>query len=241
MAELEFHCGIMPARSGMNFYSTHFVATSSQIQQKLARDLVGAGQDSRLTAIVFANSDKPWVAKEIIPLINYWNYRSKTYVTFFFVGYIGDENADEYTDIIADNEITAKFDAKSFVNLIELFEKRTDWKHEGDTPIILCRGYLNKGDTDKAHLDFQEVIEFKIEEILRNGAILSVESFFETLIQTAEAIPGGQCHWKLSDVLGAKTLGRGIIDEVFKRIPGLAKLRAAAAFRVKNAALAQSQ
>src|SRR5207245_6825846 len=47
-----------------------------------------------------------------------------------------------------DSEFSAKinledsFVERVFVETIEHFENNTSWKYRGDTPLILCRGYL---------------------------------------------------------------------------------------------------
>src|SRR5205807_7108953 len=75
-----------------DLFKAHFVADLRQIRDKLAADLTGAGKTSGLAALVFANAKKPFVKSEILPLVNYWNYRSKDHASFFFVGFVGTED-----------------------------------------------------------------------------------------------------------------------------------------------------
>lgn len=78
-----------------------------------------------------------------MPLVNHWNYRSRDYATFFFVGYLGDSHAgsDGYTTVL---DPEASFSDRAFVETIEYFVSKSKWKYRGDTPFIVCRGFLGK-------------------------------------------------------------------------------------------------
>lgn len=202
-------------------FSAHFVADIGQIRDKLTSELVRTNQSSRLAAIVFANGSKGFVRSEIVPLVEYWNYRSKDYVTFFFVGYVGDDSAEDSEFVRASLHPDA-FDEKSFVEAIESFEQESTWKYRGDTPLILCRAFLRYHKTTgepKAFLDLSSIIEFELEHALREKAIHSVDSFFELVILVAKETPGGSLEWKLSDKLGARALGDALVEAILGKLP----------------------
>ncbi|PYT45347.1 MAG: hypothetical protein DMG45_01835 [Acidobacteria bacterium] len=123
-----------------DLFKAHFVADLRQIRDKLTADLTRAGKTAGLAALVFANARKPFVKSEILPLVNYWNYRSKDHASFFFVGFVGDEEDD--SEFSAKINPEDSFVERVFVETIEHFENNTSWKYRGDTPLILCRGYL---------------------------------------------------------------------------------------------------
>lgn len=194
-----------------SLYQAYLVADMKQIILQLQNDMISSGQKSILIVIVLANAKKSFIKSEILPLIEYWNFRSKNHVTFFFPGYIG----LEHFNISNPDKVEHYFKEKVFVQLIEQIEKTTSWKYSGDTPIILCASYLQydqKLKKNYAYIDFGSVIEFKLEQALKEGLINSVESFFETLIDIAKELPGFKAHWKLSDIYGLKTLGESLLE-----------------------------
>jgi len=218
------------------FFQAHFVADMSQIQDKLTTDLVKANRTDALAAVIFANARKNFSQEHILPLVSYWNYRSRDFVTFFFVGYVGDEKADD-SGFVTVSDPQHSFHEKTFVETIEEFEKASSWKYRGDTPLILCRGYLryNKKTGDpKAFLDLSSVLEFELERALNENAIQSVDSFFEAVIRAAKETPGHDVHWRLSDQLGARALGEALKDAVGSKLPGVKRIiDAIRFFRVK--------
>ena len=218
-------------------FAAHFVADMEQIQDKLTRDLVTADRTSGLVAVVFANAKRSFAAKDILPLVPYWNYRSRDFVTFFFVGYVGDENAG-YSEYVTIPGPGSRFSERAFVETIETFESRDIWKYRGDTPLILCRAYLRyhtQTNEPRAFVDLDSIIEFELERAIRKNAIESVEAFFEMVIRVAKETPGGDVHWKLSDILGAHTLGEALLEGLASRLPGSKQaLNAVRFFRVKE-------
>lgn len=114
----------------MDLLKAHFVADIGQIREKLSRDLLRSKREAGLIAIVFANAKKRWVQDNILPLVNYWNYRSRDDVTFFFVGYIGDERAGEDQFFAILDESAESFGEGAFVKAIEHFETHTTWRYE---------------------------------------------------------------------------------------------------------------
>jgi len=222
------------------FFKTHFVADIGQIRDKLTEDLTKAKRESGLVAIVFAIPKKPFVKNEVLPLVEIWNYRSKDYVTFFFVGWQGVEDVDdsEFSDVFLDkNNPEGSFSAKTFDEAIEEFQGMGPWRYKGDTPLILCRGYLRyrkQTNEPRAFLDLESVIEFELERALREGSIDSVESFFEVVIRVAKEAPGDVVHWRLSDQLGNRALGDAIIEAITEKVKGAKRiLNAIKFFRVK--------
>jgi hypothetical protein len=218
------------------FYSARFVAELDDVVDKLGADLEKLGRSSMLIAIVFANGDKDFVKKEVLPLVGYWNYRSRDFICFFFVGWVGDPRNDgtEYGEGITDGD----FSSRAFVEAIESMENQSKWKYQGDTPLLLLRGFRQYDEIKKkqrAYLDMHSVIEFELERAIREHAIDSVESFFEIVIAVARATPGDYVQWKLSDKLGPSALGDTLLAGISSKLPGAPQLvHAIRFFRVKN-------
>jgi hypothetical protein len=221
-------------------FLAYFIADMDQIREKLTADLVRSQRSSGLAAVVFANERKGFAKNDILPLVPYWNYRSGDYVTFFFPGYVGNEatGASEFTTMPGPGP---RFHDRVFAETIEEFERHSDWNYRGDTPLILCRAYLcYDKDTNepKAFLDLNSIIEFELERALRDGAIESVEAFFEAVIKAAKDTPGGDVHWKLSDQLGTRALWDALIEAVVSKLPAGTKrvIDAIRFFKIKQRA-----
>ena len=205
--------------------NAHFVADLGQIRDKLTADLVDAGRSSGLVVVVFANARKKFSQDEIHPLVPYWNYRSRDYVSFFFPGYVGDESGDnsEYSTVF---DPSATFDQATFTETIEQFERETNWIHQGDTPIVICRGFLQYDKRTKeprALLDFHSIIELELERAIRNDAIDSIDVFFEAIIKAGKETPGGDVQWKLAASLGASALRKTLVEAITSALPPGAK------------------
>jgi hypothetical protein len=221
-------------------YLAHYVAQLNQMQDTLTADLVKAGKQAGLVAIVFANAKKPFVQNEILPLVDYWNYRSGQSATFFFVGYLAKDPGDDGSESAPGPKPEESFRDRAFVEMIGYFEGNSEWKYRGDTPLILCRGFLRDVDTSdgpkpKAFFDLKSILEFELESALREDAIKSVESFFELLIEVAKETPGDNVQWKLSDKLGTGALGDAIIEALNDKLKGVKRIvDAVRFFRIKN-------
>src|SRR5436190_19758153 len=77
-----------------DLFKAHFVADLRQIRDKLTADLTRAGKTAGLAALVLANARKPFVKSEALPLVKYWNYRSKDMASVIFVVYVADEEEE---------------------------------------------------------------------------------------------------------------------------------------------------
>jgi hypothetical protein len=216
-----------------DFFDAVFVADIAEIEEMLARDLTKSHRDSQLAALVYANARKEFVRTSILPLVPYWNYRSRDYVSFFFVGYDGDIRINE-SDFYTATHPESSFQEQIFVSAIDQVEGRCGWRYRGDTPLILTRAYLDR-DAGLGRLDLESVVELELERALRDDAIDSVESFFEAIISAAKDTPGDDVHWRLSDSLGARALGDALVDAVASKVPGSKRLiNAVRFFRVKR-------
>ncbi len=210
----------MSGSDGM--YGAYFIADLAQIREYLTSELKEANRSSSLAVIVFANAKKKFVKDEISPLVSYWNYRSGNYVSFFFPGHLGDDSvgASDYSPIF---DLSTGFHEKTFVETIEEIEEEAkDWVYKGDTPIIICRAYLQYQEATNApsaFLDLSSIIEFELERAIRNEAIESVESFFEAIIKAAKEIPGGDVDWQLGMKLGRSALRESLVDAVVSTLP----------------------
>lgn len=199
----------------MDFLQGYFVADINQIFAILEKNLNTSEKKSRLCGIVFAHQKNEFAKSKIIPFVEYWNYRSKEYVDFFFLGYLGDENINEceFTDVPPE-EI---FSEKHFNQALDYFEKNSTWKYSGQPTMLLCRGYKN--DIGQTKLDLRSMIEIDFIRAEKQGLIESVESFFEEIIRVSQKHEFVKIDFDFKKNIYGKPLAKSLIKTIFENLP----------------------
>ena len=100
----------------------------------------------------------------------------------------------------------------------EYVERETKWRYSGDVDLILANAQLNRS-TNHSFIDFRSSIACQLDEMLKDGLISSVGSFFEKVFQYTDTQPDNDPAWGLSDHLGL-TLGKSaLVGLVSKLLP----------------------
>lgn len=197
------------------FFGGYFTADINQVFALLKNNLSNSEKKSRLCGIVFAHEDNEYSKSKLIPMIDYWNYRSKEFVDFFFLGYLGDDNQgdSEFSPILPDD----KFDNKAFVEAIEYFESNCKWKYSGQPTMLLCRGYL----TDKwqSNLDLKSVIEIDFIQAEKEELISSAESIFESIIRATKENAFSAIDFDFLKNIYGKPLAKSLIRTILENLP----------------------
>jgi len=138
-------------------------------------------EKNALCCIVFAPNFDSISIKQIIPRLGYLDYRTSKNVHFYLVGYYGYGGEEvyypdgkslgqsKYSDGV---EIPWYFSQRKYAEFIDEMEEKTSWKYSGGTELII----LNY----KA--DFSNAIIFRVDNMLKDGAIDNVNTLFEMLI-----------------------------------------------------------
>jgi hypothetical protein len=176
---------------------------------------------SRLIGIVFCRPGSKY-ADEIIKDLPYYNFRSGSFVDFFFAGYGSEWAADGDPDSKAVAKFNEQdewcFSPQAFDSLRREMERRTVWTYAGGTDILL---FAARGDrsTLSQELDFGAVIACNFEHMENDGAITSVAIFLESVIRFGEKYTGDDPLWQLSDELGFKRAKGFVLDVLLAVLP----------------------
>jgi hypothetical protein len=139
-------------------------------------------EENKLCCILFAPPFDNISTTQIIPRLGYLDHRTSKNIHFYLVGYYGYGTEDFYypdgkslgqTKYKDETEIPWYFSQTKFAEFIDEMEQHTSWKYSGGTELII----LN----EKA--DFENAIIFKIDSMLKDGALENVSQLFEGLIQ----------------------------------------------------------
>lgn len=201
---------------GLLMYITYPIADYDEMCAKLTADLIRTGRRTALMAVVFAHPKLKFAENAILPLVPYWNYRSRDYITFFFPGYQGDSHSrgDSHFAPILDPENC--FHDALFVDTVETFEGKSSWRYPGRSSILISRAVLKQNVSTKekwAFPDFSRVVEFDLEAAVEDEVISSVEKFFESLIRFAKSYPDG------NRMPGDRELVYGLAESGLENIP----------------------
>ena len=156
----------------------------------------------RMVGIIFARPESPLAAKEIVPNLDYFHYRSGEHLDFFCAGYGADyaDDPDRKSQINV-GDVGWKFNPNRFNAILKAMEKRSDWKYSGGTDLILTNARFDPA-TSRVSLDSESVMKCYLDEMIRIKAIPSVEEFFERIIKYAKSASGDDPTWGFSDSEG---------------------------------------
>ena len=112
------------------------------------------------------NSDSQ---RQILHNFNYLHERSGKEVNFYVPGF----SVFEWDSLSVDYE----FSSKDFVKFVNVLEKKSLWQYSGGTEML----FLNYRNRD---LQFDEVLDLKLDRMLVDGLIFSIDEFFEEIIRS---------------------------------------------------------
>lgn len=168
-----------------------------------------------ICCILFAPNFDKIGANEIIPRLGYLDYRTGEKIHFYCVGYMGYAHKSDYPDLKDLGEFKYKdrtvipwsFSQRKFAEFVDELEKETSWKYSGGTELIL----LN------SKADFSNAIIFKIDSMLRDGAIYNVNDLFEALIQQSREEDETIEKFSLGNI--GKVSGQFVVKSIFDLLP----------------------
>lgn len=198
-----------------------YVAAGAPSQLKMRWVDQKTVQWSKLIGILFCLPSSDIATKEVLPNLEYFNYRSEFFVDFFCVGYATQpEGAEHGPDIKAVAEVGGTkwiFNAAAFNHTRGELAERAKWKFSGETDLVLAVARKPKEQT--AVIDFTTSISCKLEQMIRDEAITSVRAFFEQIFQFGELYSGSDPVFELSDKLGIRAGGNFLLEAVLTLVP----------------------
>lgn len=199
-------------------------------------------KDVALTGILLARPEDSLTRDEILPHLDFWNYRSDYYTDFFCVGYLpqGITNSEPALRPVATVDgMEWVFSRRAFVDLLEDIERTAGLKYDGSPWLLLMNSYF---DGDHARLDYSRIVWVNFREAIADGAVSTPTQLAEYVFQFAKSVnerPHGSKDpaWEVSDDLGRKVLKRGLKEALISVLPDWLKpsVRQAVHFAIRQA------
>lgn len=183
-------------------------------------------QWSKLVGILCAPPSSKAAKDEILASLDYFHHRSGLFVDFFCVGYerpttTSGASLRPAATMVAGHEW--QFDAQEFNLTREQLERECNWTFSGETDLILA--VARKDRSGRAWVDYSCAIACNLEEMVRDGAISSVRSFFETIFRFGQKHKGDDPVWTLSDQLGIAQGGQLLQEAILTLLPEVVRRR----------------
>ena len=170
-------------------FPPNFPALLEAIGHQLARKK----QRRSLTALVLAHPADEFVTSQILPRLRFWHLRSGDAVDFVFFGYTTPPFKEGMDGSLIPQ--LAAFDDGLFIQALERLEATTTVTYSGRTMLLLTVAEMVGNVT---LLNFDWVVDFDIEGLVKDGAIADVRTLFEDIIRLAKGHPADDSVWMIS-------------------------------------------
>ena len=118
------------------------------------------------------------VGKEILESLNYYHHLSGKNKNFYLPGY-----GAYWYGTYPDGRVVARIDCvewsfsdRMFIDFINELENYSTWKYSGESELLMLQ-YKN------GILSYDNMMRFYLDEMLRDGAIVSIPTFFQQLFR----------------------------------------------------------
>lgn len=149
--------------------------------------------------------------KNILGSLNHYHHLSGENINFYLPGY-----GAYWYGVYPDEQLVTKIDGvdrsfsdQAFVQFINDLEEQSKWEYSGESELLLL-DYKNN------RLSLDNILEFYLDNMLRDNVIDSISSFFQKLIRLCK---GGKDIKKVSDSLGRDKLVQVTKDSLINIIP----------------------
>jgi len=178
-----------------------------------------------MVGLLFARPLSLLGKEEIVPNIDYFNERSGKHIDFFCAGYGAGEGVGSRAkrlDKMFENipfKANWAFDEKLYVRFQKQVKKESNYIQSGGTDLILLNAKYDS-EKDGAYLDYDgSAVLCYLDRMKHDGAIISVEMFFEEIVQYAESASGDDPTWGFSDERGIEIAGSALKRLVLSLLP----------------------
>jgi hypothetical protein len=116
--------------------------------------------------------------KSILNSLEYFHFRTGKMINFYLPGY-GAYWTNDYPDgkiVTTIGNVNWSFSNKMFVGFISDLEKFSQWKYSGESELLLV-------DLKNGILSYENMMQFYLDNMIRDNVIFSVHQFFEQLFR----------------------------------------------------------
>lgn len=176
---------------------------------------------TKLIGLLFGRPQSPIFKKYIYKDLKYLNYRSGISLDIYCLGWSNTKtvkvwDSPEFVGTKT-SEPEWEFDDMSFIESCKIIKSETAWKYSGTTDLILLNAVFHEKNSS-ATLDYSKVICCQLETMEKIGAIDSIGTFFESLIDFTENYSGQDPVSSYSNKIG----GTELIDAAKNFVTSLA-------------------
>lgn len=172
-----------------------------------------------MVGMLFARPSSLLFKSDILPILSDFHFRSADHIDFFFAGYAyASRDLPGYEPVPGPAGEPWFYHPRNFDTFRRDVEKKTTWKYSGGADLLLTNVSYD-ATKEVAALDFGSTIVCQLEIMKRQGAIESVEMFFESIFSFAESCTGDDPAWGFSDQQGGRALGSALQEVVLSFLP----------------------
>lgn len=209
----------------MHPLETELLFQANEEERKL-RLQNGTSDHSRLMGIVFARHHSPFVQKEVLPHLEYWDRRAGLHTHFYFAGYqaVKDQDSEQVAVEIPGFSQRWTYSDREFNARRHCFEHTSTWRYGGDTELLLLN--CHHGDHEprmrgRRPIDYSSVLCCRLEKMKDDKAFTSVSELFEKIFRFSEANIAANPIWGFSDFMGVGAAGSTLKQALLAALPAL--------------------
>lgn len=150
--------------------------------------------------------------KDILNSLEYYHFRTGHSINFYLPGYGAYWTEEEYPDGKVVTEIVGvkwSFSNQRFVEFIEDMEKYSKWRYSGESDLIFA-------EVKNGRLSYERAMEFHLDNMLRDKAIISVNQFFEKIVRIGQE---GRSMNQIGNKLGIDKGKQVVFDALLEKMP----------------------
>lgn len=131
----------------------------------------------RPVALIFGSPDCKAMKEDILPRLQYFNWRSGEALDMFCIGYRVPKSL-EFS--------SGDFDPKAFQLALLEFEEKSVWNYSGQTDFLLLNAYMHEeGGKKHVDLDFHTVFAVTLEKAAQDKLVENARKFLEDVLRCA--------------------------------------------------------
>lgn len=111
-----------------------------------------------------------------------------------------------------------RYSSVKFNSFCDHLESLTKWSYQGGCELVLANAKFKKKH-DQTSIDFKTAIICDLDRMKTDGAIESVERFFESIFRYAKNCSGEDPAWGFSDQMAVKSGRSALINLVLSLLP----------------------
>ena len=172
----------------------------------------------RLIGILFAPIGAPLAQAEIIPRLNDFHHRTGNNIDFFLAGYGSSCPPPSYVPVPDASSEGWCYSSVAFNSFCNHLESHTKWTYKGGCELLLANAKYKKK-SEQVSIDFKTAIVCDLDKMKADGAIGSVQRFFEDIFQYAKSCSGEDPAWGFSDKMASESTKSALLLFVLSLLP----------------------